>query len=163
MRVLLTVPSSTARLHALAPLGWALRTAGHQAQVAAEPAFTDTVTLTGLVAVAVADADRLTAHASLWRPDLVVWDPDAWAGAGATAAQAAGAVSMRLLGARSDTPAGPVADVTLDALPPSLRPHGERDHLAVRPLPYGGGAVLPSWLRRPPRKRPPRKPPRRSS
>ncbi|MEV8409225.1 hypothetical protein AB0R12_26575, partial [Streptomyces niveus] len=53
MRVLLVAPSSHTRLHHLVPLGWALRTAGHAVLIAARPAFTEAVTATGFVAVAV--------------------------------------------------------------------------------------------------------------
>ncbi|MGW9243998.1 nucleotide disphospho-sugar-binding domain-containing protein [Streptomyces sp. EN27] len=170
MRILLTVPSSRARLHRLAPLGWALRTAGHQVQVAGRPSFTDSITLTGLVAVPVgdggaddggqadhrldrrSDTDALLDYFALWRPDLVVWD--SLAPAGAEAAQARGVAAVRMLGPLADRSEGDgMPGRTLDCLPPSLRSAGEPEDLAVRFIPYGGSAVLPAWLRRKPRRR----------
>lgn len=53
MRVLLVTPSAPDRLHALMPLAWALRTAGHETQIAGRPGFMETVTMTGFVAVPV--------------------------------------------------------------------------------------------------------------
>ncbi|MFJ5772719.1 nucleotide disphospho-sugar-binding domain-containing protein [Streptomyces sp. NPDC093094] len=149
MRVLLVTPSSPDRLHHLVPLAWALRTSGHAVQIAARPAFTDAVTATGLVAVAVgedtpgeregspdarlaapADVEGLTAHGGRWRPRLVLWD--AAAPAGATAAGLLGAAHVRVdgpfdpapPGAGADTDAGEPPHGTLDCLPPSLRPAG---------------------------------------
>ncbi|MFD8801878.1 nucleotide disphospho-sugar-binding domain-containing protein [Streptomyces atroolivaceus] len=169
MRILLTVPSSVARLHHLVPLGWALRTAGHQVQVAGRPSFTDSITLTGLVAVPVgdgvtgdatgdhrldrqSDVDGLLDYFSLWRPDLVVWDEQA--PAGAEAAQAGGVAAVRMLGPLADrSESGDVSGRTLDCLPPSLRPSGVPEDLAIRFIPYAGSAVLPAWLRRKPRRR----------
>ena len=56
VRVMMTVPSAEARLHHLVPLGWALRTAGHEVLVAGRPTVTETITWTGLAAVAVGAA-----------------------------------------------------------------------------------------------------------
>ena len=90
VRVMMTVPSAEARLHHLVPLGWALRTAGHEVLVAGRPTVTETITWTGLAAVAVgggaepgecdewlADSravNDLVDFAALWRPDMVIWD-----------------------------------------------------------------------------------------
>ncbi|MGC0328986.1 UDP:flavonoid glycosyltransferase YjiC (YdhE family) [Streptomyces sp. SAI-170] len=166
MRVLLVTPSAEDRLHQLVPLAWALRTAGHAVQIAARPAFTEAVTATGLVAVAVgkdvpetealldepADVDGLVAHGRLWRPRLVLWDSAAPAGAAAAA-------QLGTPHVRVDGPFGPPAQDTdtaphrvLDCLPPSLRTPGD-DSLSVRPVPYTGPKVIPVWLRRTPRVR----------
>lgn len=177
MRVLLVAPSSHTRLHHLVPLGWALRTAGHAVLIAARPAFTEAVTATGFVAVAVgtdapdgsdrpeaasrdlsdgarlaeqADVDGLVAHGERWRPDLVLWD--AHAPAGATAAGLLGAARVRVVGPFDSRPGAdgePVdGDGTLDCLPPSLRRSEDADNLSVRPVPYTGPDVIPAWLQR---------------
>lgn len=187
MRVLLVAPSSHTRLHHLVPLGWALRTAGHAVQIAARPAFTEAVTATGFVAVAVgtdaldgsdrpdvasgdlsdgarlaeqADVDGLVAHGERWRPDLVLWD--AHAPAGATAAGLLGAARVRVVGPFDSRPGAdgdPVdaeradGDGTLDCLPPSLRRSEDADNLSVRHVPYTGPDVIPAWLQRTPRTR----------
>ncbi|HEX6352606.1 nucleotide disphospho-sugar-binding domain-containing protein [Actinophytocola sp.] len=146
MRVLMTVPAVPERLHHLVPLAWALRTAGHLVRVAGPPEFTETINLTGLVAV----ADDLVDHADLWRPDLVVWDdgaPD-----GALAARAVAATSVRVVGLPGGTSAAE-ADLTLDSRPPSLRDPEDAGHRSMRFVPYAGPAVVPVWLRRKPRRR----------
>lgn len=164
MRVLFATPPSPARLYNLVPLGWALRAAGHEVQVAARADFTGTVTRTGFVAVALgADSDSsaadLTAHAALWRPDLVIWDPGA--AGGDTAARSVGAMSVRMLGYFDHTGkpadgAGPPehGDLTLDTTPPAMRtlPAEAAEHLAVRYVFYDGPAEIPVWLRRTPRR-----------
>ncbi|MFD4115944.1 nucleotide disphospho-sugar-binding domain-containing protein [Streptomyces niveus] len=185
MRVLLVAPSSHTRLHHLVPLGWALRTAGHAVLIAARPAFTEAVTATGFVAVAVgtdapdgsdrpeaasadlsdgarlaeqADVDGLVAHGERWRPDLVLWD--AHAPAGATAAGLLGAARVRVVGPFDSRPGadgepagGADGDGTLDCLPPSLRRSEDADNLSVRHVPYTGPDVIPAWLQRTPRTR----------
>ncbi|MET9554117.1 nucleotide disphospho-sugar-binding domain-containing protein [Streptomyces sp. NPDC006645] len=205
MRVLLVAPSSHTRLHHLVPLGWALRTAGHAVLIAARPAFTEAVTAAGFVAVAVgtdapdgsdspgaasgdsadgarlaeqADVDGLVAHGERWRPDLVLWD--AHAPAGATAAGLLGAARVRVVGPFDSRPGAdgdPVdrtageraggervagervageradGDGTLDCLPPSLRRSEDADNLSVRLVPYTGPDVIPAWLQRTPRTR----------
>ncbi|CAM3350710.1 nucleotide disphospho-sugar-binding domain-containing protein [Kibdelosporangium persicum] len=165
MRVLLAAPPSTARLHNLMPLAWALRTSGHEVQIAGRPKFTETITTTGFVAVAAgtdgsgdrlageSDVDDLTSYAALWRPSLVVWD--AHAPAGAEVARAVGAASVRVLNPSDDDgPAGgPVPDATVNCLPPSLRAPEDTGHLPVRYVHYSGPSVIPAWLRRKPRRR----------
>jgi UDP:flavonoid glycosyltransferase YjiC (YdhE family) len=155
----------------MVPLGWALRTGGHEVQVASRPAFAETINQTGFVAVAVGGdegataGDRLSdpaattdlvAYAELWHPAAVIWDESV--AVGAEVAGAVGALSVRMLGmfdpiARD---AEEVADhLTVDCLPPSLRAPGEivGRHRSVRYVPYDGPAVLPTWLRRKPRRR----------
>ncbi|TKK79067.1 DUF1205 domain-containing protein [Herbidospora galbida] len=119
----------------------------------------------------------LVAFARAWRPDLVVWEPTTFAGA--VAAKAAGAAHARLLfgldifGLTRDlylagNPAeDPLADwlgrytdfsedlvtghFTIDQLPPPLTGHAPGlTYLPMRYTPYGGPAVVPSWLRTPP-------------
>lgn len=150
MRVLLAVPPSEARLHQVVPLGWALRAAGHEVQVAGPPAFATAINQTGLVAVAVgADEDPaadLVSYAELWRPAVVIWDelvPD-----GAVCAGAADAVGVRMLGMFDPVDDAAPGDLTVDFLPPSLCADGERR--SVRFVPYTGPFVIPSWLRRRP-------------
>ncbi|GAA3463313.1 nucleotide disphospho-sugar-binding domain-containing protein [Saccharothrix longispora] len=157
MRVLLAAPSSAARLHNLVPLAWALRTAGHDVKIAGRPSFVDEVLRTGCVAVDLEDGDgtpladsaALVAFAELWRPDVVV--SDGLAPAGATAARAVSARAVRLLGALDEpgaTGSDPFdADTTFDAVPPSLRPAGA-DARPIRHVPYFGPVEVPGWLRR---------------
>lgn len=67
MRVLFVVNPEKAHLLAMAPLAWALRTAGHEVCVASQPAFAAVITQAGLTAAPVGrDAD-------LW--NLLVRDP----------------------------------------------------------------------------------------
>ncbi|WP_043836761.1 nucleotide disphospho-sugar-binding domain-containing protein [Amycolatopsis nivea] len=153
MRVLMAAPSSPARLHNLAPLAWALRTAGHDVKIAGRPSFTEEILRTSCVAVelengteeALAESAALTEFAELWRPQVVV--SDALAPAGTAAARAVGAVAVRVLGALDEPDADDTADVTLDTVPPSLRT-GETAVRAVRHVPYFGPVVVPNWLRR---------------
>ncbi|MDQ2583538.1 nucleotide disphospho-sugar-binding domain-containing protein [Saccharothrix yanglingensis] len=162
MRVLLAAPSSAARLHNLVPLAWALRTAGHDVKIAGRPSFVDEVLRTGCVAVDLEDGDgtplaesaALVAFAELWRPDVVV--SDGLAPAGVTAARAVSARAVRLLGALDEPGAAGAdpsgtdafdADVTFDAVPPSLRPAGA-DTRPIRHVPYFGPVEVPGWLRR---------------
>jgi UDP:flavonoid glycosyltransferase YjiC (YdhE family) len=191
MRVLLAAPSSRGRLHNLVPMAWALRTSGHDVKIAGRPAFVDTILRTGTVAVEVgtddvADSgwladpsavDDLVDFAMRWRPDVVISDERA--PAGAVAAKAVGAAKVRMVGAADQPPRGRddaaeltervaaslvshditmdetmvVGDATFDALPPSLRDGagGYASH-PVRPVPYAGPAVVPAWLRRTPRR-----------
>ena len=161
MRVLLAAPSSPERLHTLMPWAWALRTGGHEAQIAVRPDFVETTTATGFVAVPVGpegadgalldlaeDTAGLVDHASRWRPDLLIWD-----GAAPAAAEAAaecGAFGVAALGPY-EHPAQPGADATYDCLPPALRgPKAEVDgeRMGVRQVPYEGSVELPSWLGR---------------
>ncbi|WP_409462979.1 nucleotide disphospho-sugar-binding domain-containing protein [Amycolatopsis sp. GA6-003] len=146
MRVLLAAPSSTARLHALVPLAWALRTAGHDVKIAGRSGFVKNVLRTGCVAVELEDGDveltestALIEFARLWRPAVVVSN----ARAGITAARAVEAKAVRVLGPldKPDT----AADHTLDVVPPSLR---DSPGQPLRHIPYFGPAEVPSWLRR---------------
>ncbi|WP_274914289.1 activator-dependent family glycosyltransferase [Streptomyces sp. WZ-12] len=154
MRVLFATSPHKSIFQYMAPVAWALRTAGHEVRFASQPAFCPTLTQAGLTAVPVgrrqnpfrmldfvdpeaiaaarvglpapwdvaADPARATwdhlragyelAVSSLrednfpmiadlvefarhWRPDLVVWEPFAYAGA--IAATATGAAHARLL------------------------------------------------------------------
>ncbi|MET9294038.1 activator-dependent family glycosyltransferase [Streptomyces sp. NPDC003077] len=154
MRVLFVTNPEKTIFRYLAPLAWALRTAGHEVRFAAQPAFADTITDAGLTALPVGmDRDQwrwaamapdeveaaragipepydvlehpekesleylrdgyrvavrhwhkmenfpivsdLVEFARHWRPDLVLWEPTAYAGA--LAAKAVGAAHGRLL------------------------------------------------------------------
>ncbi|WP_409462972.1 nucleotide disphospho-sugar-binding domain-containing protein [Amycolatopsis sp. GA6-003] len=151
MRVLMAAPSSPARLHNLAPLAWALRTAGHEVKIAGSSSFVEEILRTSCVAVeleseaALAESGALTEFAELWRPQVVV--SDALAPAGTAAARAVGAVAVRVLGALDEPDADDSADVTLDTVPPSLR-NGSGSVRAMRHVPYFGPVVVPNWLRR---------------
>ncbi|WP_188193681.1 activator-dependent family glycosyltransferase [Nonomuraea sp. SYSU D8015] len=244
MRVLIATYSDTSHLLGMVPLGWALRTAGHEVRVASQPKLTTAIESTGLTAVPVGTdhrffeilaaggepqeeefdlteerpdrltwealregyrqivpwwwsminktmIDDLTAFCRWWSPDLVLWEPLTFAGP--IAAKASGAAHARFLwsldffarmrdrflslmhqqppehredplalwlGARlrklgeeftEDVTRG---HFTVDHVPPSLRlaPVPGVDSLSVRYVPYNGRAVVPSWLREPPRR-----------
>ncbi|MCG3751618.1 nucleotide disphospho-sugar-binding domain-containing protein [Amycolatopsis sp. Poz14] len=147
MRVLLAAPSSTARLHTLVPLAWALRTAGHDVKIAGRPAFVENILRTGCVAAELEDGDAeltesaaLVKFARLWRPAVVVSN----APAGITAAREVNAKAVRVLGP-SDFEG--TADHTLDVVPPSLRDK-DSPGTSIRHVPYFGPAEIPNWLRR---------------
>jgi glycosyltransferase (activator-dependent family) len=53
VRVLFTTYPESTVFQPMVPLAWALRTAGHEVRVAAQPAFADTITAAGLTAVPV--------------------------------------------------------------------------------------------------------------
>ncbi|GAA4542288.1 activator-dependent family glycosyltransferase [Amycolatopsis samaneae] len=241
MRVLFTTYPEPTVFQPMVPLAWALRTAGHEVRVAAQPLFADTVTAAGLTAVpagrertntwrrllsldpAEAEADRaglpspydaavrpvedraelcagyermiehghklnnfalvpgLVEFARAWQPDLVIWEATTYAGA--IAAKACGAAHARFLWSldvfgvtrqrfRALGPGpDPLADwlgaygrkygfefgedlvtgeLTLDALPASLRLDANLDYRSMRYVPYGGPASVPDWLRRRP-------------
>jgi glycosyltransferase DesVII len=156
MRVLLAVPSSPARLHGLVPLGWALRTAGHEVQIAGQASFTGTITATGFVAVSAGDpaapgdpldVEGVLDYAALWRPDLVIWD--AAASAVADVARKVGATGVRVLGPLDHhAGAGDAGAATLNTLPPSLRPAAHAGHRPVRFVSYTGPWEIPAWMAR---------------
>lgn len=148
MRVLLAAPSSTARLHTLVPLAWALRTAGHDVKIAGRPAFVEDILRTGCVAVELEDGDvsltesaALAEFAQLWRPEVVVSN----APAGIAAAREVGAKAVRVLG--PDDEPDIAADHMLDVVPPSLRDNGSAGE-PLRHVPYFGPVEVPTWLRR---------------
>ncbi|MEV4384042.1 activator-dependent family glycosyltransferase [Streptosporangium sp. NPDC049644] len=154
MRILFTTYPDKTIFHAMVPLAWALRTAGHEVRVAVQPKFADVVTQAGLTAVSVGrdpstwrlaelnieqvEAERaglpapydaavdpaavdwekmrdgyatlveqwhqldnfpmiagLVDFARGWRPDLVVWESNTYAGG--IAAEACGAAHARLV------------------------------------------------------------------
>lgn len=148
MRVLLAAPSSTARLHTLVPLAWALRTAGHDVKIAGRPAFVEDILRTGCVAAELEDGDAeltesaaLAEFARLWRPAVVVSN----APTGIAAAREVGAKAVRVLGPQDELDAA--ADHTFDLVPPSLRDNGPSGD-PLRHVPYFGPVEIPNWLRR---------------
>jgi UDP:flavonoid glycosyltransferase YjiC (YdhE family) len=141
VRVMMTVPPMRDRLHQMVPLGWALRTAGHEVRVASAPGFEAEVRRAGCLAAPAAGQ---------WKPGLVIWDEQA--PAGQAAARAAGVPGVRLLGifGPGQQPEDGHEDLTLDSALPSATPRPGR--LPLRYTPYAGGAVVPAWLRRKPRR-----------
>ncbi|MEV4011780.1 nucleotide disphospho-sugar-binding domain-containing protein [Nonomuraea angiospora] len=240
MRVLFTCYAEKTHFMAMAPLAWALRTAGHEVVFAGQPRFAKVINQAGLTAVPVgsdrepwramswrpetraairnglpepydvADAPEratwdhlvngyakavagwhrvinvplipeLVEFARHWRPDLVIWEPTTYAGA--VAAKTVGAAHARILfspdvsgvtrehflrlkGERGEDPLaewlGSYVDFTedlatghftIDQFPPSLAMRaGNLHYVAMRYTPYGGPAVVPDWLRTPPRR-----------
>ncbi|WP_186776765.1 activator-dependent family glycosyltransferase [Streptomyces salinarius] len=73
MRILFTTYPERTHFLLMAPLAWALRTAGHEVRVASQPKFADTITRAGLTAVPVGP-DR-----DLWQ--ILTRDPS-WLGQG---------------------------------------------------------------------------------
>jgi glycosyltransferase (activator-dependent family) len=59
MRVLFATYSEKTHFHAMVPLAWALRTAGHEVRVASQPELVDVITETGLTAVEVGQDHNL--------------------------------------------------------------------------------------------------------
>ncbi|WP_158890395.1 activator-dependent family glycosyltransferase [Amycolatopsis anabasis] len=247
MRVLFATYSEKTLFLAMAPLAWALRTAGHEVRIASQPKLVDAITNSGLTAVPVGrdhimwdlmklggetevarggppppfdiaeyPPDKITwdhllrgyeevvpvnklinermigdlvAFARHWRPDLVIWEPDTYAAP--IAAKASGAVHARLLWSldffgiarrhfvrlkqeqRPEERADPLADwlgaharrhgfeftedmtvgrFTIDQFPASLRMETDLQYVPMRYVPYNGTAVIPDWLREPPRR-----------
>ncbi|GAB3955260.1 activator-dependent family glycosyltransferase [Streptomyces sparsus] len=89
MRVLFAVFPATAHLHPMAPLAWALQSAGHEVRVASHPEMADAITAVGLNAVQVgetvdmmapapdirAQLDRITeAVQTSGNPDAQLWE-----------------------------------------------------------------------------------------
>jgi UDP:flavonoid glycosyltransferase YjiC (YdhE family) len=106
--------------------------------------------------------DDLVTVAREWRPDLIVFDPTAWAGPLAAAVIGVPAVrhlyGLDLMGRMSSTISGllaPMADrwglghvdvlgeATIDPLPPGLRLPGPEPALPVRYVPSNGGGRVP--------------------
>jgi glycosyltransferase (activator-dependent family) len=246
MRVLFTTYPEKTHFMAMAPLAWALRTAGHEVCFASAPQFADVITQAGLTAVPIGrnrdlhqimDRDPnwfrigmngmpvpydsadwpeeqvtwsylkdgydlqipmwhkmsnvplvpdLVAFARAWQPDLVIWEPSTWAGA--IAAKACGAAHARLLfsldvfgvtrqrflrrsaGQSSDDPLADwlgtygerygfeftedlvTGQFTLSLTPPTLAVEADLRYVPVRHIPYAGAAVIPAWLREPPKR-----------
>jgi UDP:flavonoid glycosyltransferase YjiC (YdhE family) len=120
---------------------------------------------------AVADAmrDDLLDHARAWRPDLVVYEPRAYAGL--IVAGTLGVPAVRHLWGTDYTsirwpveePAlrpflakagldvvDPFGALTLDPCPPSLQLDGCPDGWRMRYIPYNGTGTVPLWLDTPP-------------
>lgn len=125
-----------------------------------------------MVRSAEAMAEDLLDHARAWCPDLVVYEPLAFAGPLVARALdvpavrhiwavdfTAGMPSIERdhLGALFDrygvTPIGAVGDLTLDPCPPSLQIDDALPRQLVRCVPYNGPTVLPAWLRARPERR----------
>ncbi|HEY1619121.1 MAG TPA: nucleotide disphospho-sugar-binding domain-containing protein [Streptosporangiaceae bacterium] len=117
-------------------------------------------------------AGDLAGFARSWRPDLVIFEPTAFAGP--LVARVLGVPAVRhlwntdftaglsfledrLLGelaGRFGLPGiGILGDLTLDPCPPGMPNTGEMPRQPIRYVPYNGTAVLPGWLRAPPARR----------
>jgi UDP:flavonoid glycosyltransferase YjiC (YdhE family) len=129
------------------------------------------VYLGGAAVMAEAMVPDLLDFARWWRPDLVVYGPLAFAGR--LAAAVAGVPAVRHLWGIGDflaawgldgCPVGPLADLfdrhgvpdvdvngalTIDPSPEELREPAGYERLAMRPVPYNGSGLAPSWLTRP--------------
>ncbi|MFG1944143.1 nucleotide disphospho-sugar-binding domain-containing protein [Nonomuraea sp. NPDC048826] len=188
MRVLVTT-ARWSHLTGLVPLAWTLRTAGHEVCLAVPPALLPEARGTGLpVAVvmpgsvagagdteAEVDPADLARFAASWKPRLVVWDGDGFAGP--LAAHAVGTAHVRVLtepdrwGRAWTSPSGRrdlarrlsagaarfgaafsedlvLGQATIDLLPSCLRLPLEGEVQVVRQAPYDGVAVAPPWLQR---------------
>ncbi len=125
MRVLFVTAVLPSHYFIMAPFAWALRAAGHEVYVAAQPELVETVARSGLPVVRVgreaefanryrskadkgrhdpkvlfvdlADsmADDVVSFAAEWKPDVVVWEPTTLVGP--LVAQVSGALSLRYL------------------------------------------------------------------
>jgi len=206
MRVLFASWAGGGHFAPLAPIGWALRAAGHEVFVAGQPSGAAAIVQSGLPALpvgpdvdmfevlrtrragshergypgmlataeAIADglADDLVAFGRAWRPDLVVYEPASLVGP--LLARVLGIPAVRQLWTCDFTapvagfPAtvtGPLparfglaafdtaGDLTLDPCPPALQVVDDLRRQPIRYIPYNGPAVVPGWLREPPRGR----------
>jgi len=117
-------------------------------------------------------AGDVVSFARSWRPDLVIFEPTAFAGplvARMLAVPAVrhlwcpdftaglGQLERRLLGPLCTrfglAEIGVLGDVTLDPCPPCLAAADGTRRLPIRYIPYNGPAVLPGWLADPPPRR----------
>jgi glycosyltransferase (activator-dependent family) len=77
MRVLFATIPEKSHLYCMTPIAWAMRAAGHEVHVASSPAFTDTITRTGMTAVAVGDdtniSEAMSAHRESQEDEAVNW------------------------------------------------------------------------------------------
>lgn len=79
MRVLFATYSEKTHFHAMVPLAWALRTAGHEVRVASQPALTEVITRTGLTAVPVGQDHNLWRSSSRFlTPRFAEANPEAY-------------------------------------------------------------------------------------
>ncbi|GGW82191.1 glycosyl transferase [Streptomyces lucensis JCM 4490] len=234
MRVLFIPLAAASHYYPMVPLAWALRAAGHEVCVAAQPAVADAVVRSGMqicpvgasfdllgglgeaqqelrretgrslagfgemtaipedvrrrfvaarnaahTGAAAAMAGELVAFAGHWRPDVIVGDVVALAGPllagvldvplvyqawgpqlpamarfpGHGAPVETWPGELRALYERFGVPPRPVAGaLTVDPCPPSLHVHELPHRLVTRFVPYNGSAVIPDWLRTPPRR-----------
>ncbi|CAM3350305.1 nucleotide disphospho-sugar-binding domain-containing protein [Kibdelosporangium persicum] len=177
MRVLVTTAAVPARLYNLVPLGWALRTTGHELCVASLPGLAPVTKRSGLTAVETGGEpvsapvnDHMLADlvefAKVWRPDLVVWDADTFEGP--LAATSLGVPHVRVLSTPDN--AGPrwqqsrehpfadrlgefvLGHATVDPTPACFRFPVDVGYRPVRYVPYDGVAVYPAWLQKKPRR-----------
>jgi UDP:flavonoid glycosyltransferase YjiC (YdhE family) len=121
--------------------------------------------------LAEAMVDDLVGLARSWRPDLVVYEPTAWAGPLAAAASGVPAVrhlfGTDLLYRAGDTVAEllsplcrrfgvpeiePWGAITVDPCPPGLQVSSPCRRMPVRYVPYNGPGAVPDWLSDPPRR-----------
>jgi UDP:flavonoid glycosyltransferase YjiC (YdhE family) len=140
VRVLFVTPPEKKAFHPMVPLAGALHTAGHAVCVAAQAAFTRTISYAGLTAVPL--GDDVVQFAEYWRPDLVVGNSSA-------AARAVGAAHAQLSWQSGGTT---VAHFTVEQLPPTLRAAAAGHTVELRHTPYAGPVLIPPWLWPPPRR-----------
>lgn len=69
MKVMFTCFAATTHFHVMVPMAWALRTAGHEVRVVAQPDLLDAVTGSGLTAVPAGRSDW--AATDPWAPELL--------------------------------------------------------------------------------------------
>ncbi len=117
-------------------------------------------------------AGDLVRFARSWRPDLVIFEPTAFAGP--LVARVLGVPAVRhlwntdftaglsfledrllgrLAGRLGVSSIGILGDLTLDPCPPGMPNTGEMRRQPIRYVPYNGTAVLPGWLQAPPPRR----------
>jgi hypothetical protein len=137
-----------------------------------DPAARERVRRVFGVFTAYADAmlDDLYAFARNWRPDLIVFDPTTFAAPLVGAAlgipalrhihgvdvtyqahDVVGELVAPLAGRLGLDAVDTLGTATIDPCPPDMQIPAAVTRLAVRYLPYYGPAILPSWLRDPPR------------
>jgi UDP:flavonoid glycosyltransferase YjiC (YdhE family) len=124
-----------------------------------------------MIQTAEAMVDELTEFGLRWRPDLVVYDAEAFAGP--VVAEQLDVPSVRYLFGTATVPrtelrtdgepmpeylklfedrgvrARVAGTATVDPVPPSMRLVTDPDFLDMRYVPYNGSGTVPEWLRRP--------------
>ncbi|MEU5158976.1 nucleotide disphospho-sugar-binding domain-containing protein [Streptomyces sp. NPDC020875] len=169
MRVLVTAATAPYLYH-LAPLAWALRTAGHEVRAAVPDEVVEAARGSGLAAVGTGDGQDiggLVRAAREWPAELVVWDQHSVGGG--IAARVAGAAHVRVLSGAHQAPdaAGTArladlagahgvactddlvfGELTVDPLVDGVGGDRGARRVAVRPVPYDGPAAVPAFLQK---------------
>lgn len=131
MRALIAVRTRAQLVNAV-PVGWAMRTSGHEVCVATSPDLAPVTRSCGLPGT----VDDVAGFARRWRPDLLLADGVA--------------VDLGVPRVRLRSTPSTVDGLVVDPLPACFPAPVER--IAVRHVPYEELTVVPDWLWKPPRR-----------